>query len=559
MAVLRLARTQPATSQDEDPVVAEAVQLALSGGAAVRLEARVWAAVDLLHRPGRRQDGLALAREVTAELETRGIHGELAAQWRLLLAFHTGQAGDTALAQRLLAAMINTGPAEQRDAAAAVLRAIGGPHADTQLQVILLNDELTRTPADADDDLLRLHHALADSYVTLGDYRRALHHGSQELPLRCRIQGNDHPDTLTARGNIANWTGHSGDAAGALRVWQELLPDRLRVLGPRHRDTLVTRHNIAAWTGRCGDAAGALRLSQDLLPDQVRVLGPRHPDTLTTRSNIANWTGQRGNAAGALRLSQDLLPDQVRVLGPRHPDTLTTRHNIAFWTGQCGDAAGALRLSQDLLPDQVRVLGPGHPDTLATRHNIATWTGRGGDAAGALRLFQDLLPDHGAGAWPGPPRHPGHPQQHRVLDRRARRRGGGAAPDPGPAARPGAGAGPRPPRAPWPPAATSRTGPATAGTRRRRCACPRNCCPTWCGYWAQNTPTPWPPAATSRTGRRFRREARHIPATPPGDVRPGAGPGSHGPGGPPRGALALHRRQFEDVAAILASLNRNRA
>ena len=114
MAVLRLAGTQPATSQDEDPIVAEAVELALSGGAAVRPEARVWAAVDLLHRPGRRQDGLRLAREVTAELETRGIHGELAAQWRLLLAFHTGQAGDTALAQRLLATMINTGSAGQR-------------------------------------------------------------------------------------------------------------------------------------------------------------------------------------------------------------------------------------------------------------------------------------------------------------------------------------------------------------------------------------------------------------------------------------------------------------
>ena len=142
----------------------------MSGGAAVRTEARVWAAVDLLHRPDHRQDGLRLAHQVTAELEDRHIHGDLADQWRLLLAFHTGKAGDTALAERLLTTMISSGPHPQQDAAAAVLRAIGGPYADTQLQIILLQDELARTPADADDDLLRLHHTLAADYDMLGEY-----------------------------------------------------------------------------------------------------------------------------------------------------------------------------------------------------------------------------------------------------------------------------------------------------------------------------------------------------------------------------------------------------
>jgi hypothetical protein len=51
IAMLRLARIRPgAQDQADDPVVAEAVQLAMSGGAAVRPEARVWAAVDLLRQ-----------------------------------------------------------------------------------------------------------------------------------------------------------------------------------------------------------------------------------------------------------------------------------------------------------------------------------------------------------------------------------------------------------------------------------------------------------------------------------------------------------------------------
>jgi hypothetical protein len=393
MAALRLARTRPGGAEDDDPLVREAVALALAGGAAVRLEARLWAAVDLLHRPGRREDGLRLASQVTAELESRQLPAKAVGKWRLLLAFHAGQAGDTALAQRLLATMITTGPAGQQDAARAVLRAIGGPHADTRLQITLLQAELTQTPAAADSDRLRLHHALANGYDTLGDYRHALRHGEHELPLRRRLQGDDHPDALITRGNIASWTGRGGDPAGALRLYQELLPDLVRVLGPAHPDTLATRGNIARWTGQCGDPARALRLSQELLPDLVQILGPAHPHTLTTRHNLADWTGQCGDPAGALRLFQELLPDQVRVLGPDHPDTLTTRHLLALWTGESGDPATALRLLEELLPDLVRVLGPDHPETLTTRGHVAGWTGQCGDPAGALRLFQELLPD----------------------------------------------------------------------------------------------------------------------------------------------------------------------
>jgi tetratricopeptide (TPR) repeat protein len=392
MACLRLARTRPAPG-GRDPLVEEAISATLAAGAAIGLEARVWAAADLLGRDGDREQALALAGQVTDELETRAGLGEAGDQWRLLLAFAAGRAGRPDLAQRLLAPMLSSGTASREKAAQAVLRAVDGPHADIRLQIIVLQAELEATLGTAEDDQLRLHAALADSYDDLGIYPQALGHGRHELALRQRLQNPDHPGTLTTRNNIAAWTGECGDAAGALRLFTPLLPDQERVLGPDHPGTLTTRNNIAAWTGECGDAAGALRLATALLPDQERVLGPDHPGTLSTRGNIAFWTGECGDAAGALRLATALLPDRERVLGPDHPDTLTTRNNIAFLTGQCGDAAGALRLATALLPDQERVLGPDHPGTLTTQNNIAGWTGLCGDAAGALRLATALLPD----------------------------------------------------------------------------------------------------------------------------------------------------------------------
>jgi Tetratricopeptide repeat len=140
---------------------------------------------------------------------------------------------------------------------------------------------------------------------------------------------------VTAAGNA--WddspAGQQGgvDKAGALKLFKELLPDQIRILGNDHPDVLDTRENIASFTADCGDSQSALRLSRELLSDKVRVLGRNHPDVLLNRSNIAYLTGMCGDAKGASRLFQELLPDQTRVLGRNHPDVHTTRNNIVFW------------------------------------------------------------------------------------------------------------------------------------------------------------------------------------------------------------------------------------
>jgi hypothetical protein len=390
MAYLRLAR--PAAG-NADTVTAEAIERALAEGAMVGLEARVWAAAALLARDGNRAQAVTLSGQVAADLDARTRLGDPGDQWRLLLAFHAGKAGLPSLAQRLLAPLLASGTAAREKPALAVLHAIDGPHADTRLQVILLQAELDTTPATAEEDQLRIHAALGAAYEDLGIYPQALAHGHRELALRGRLQHRGHPAILSARSDIARLTGWCGDAATALGLTTALLPDQERVLGPDHADTLTTKSNIAVWTAECGDAATALRLTTALLPDQERVLGPDHPYTLATRNNVATWTFRCGDAATALRLFTALLPARERVLGRDHPDILPTRNNIAFLTGECGDPGTALRLFTALLPEQERLLGPDHPDTLTTRSNIAHWTWRSGDGAAAVRLVTALLPD----------------------------------------------------------------------------------------------------------------------------------------------------------------------
>jgi hypothetical protein len=66
----------------------------------------------------------------------------------------------------------------------------------------------------------------------------------------------------------------------------------MRVQGPDHPTTLTTRHNLASWRGRAGDAAGAAAALTELLKDRMRVQGPDHPHTLTTRHELAYWREQ---------------------------------------------------------------------------------------------------------------------------------------------------------------------------------------------------------------------------------------------------------------------------
>ena len=242
--------------------------------------------------------------------------------------------------------------------------------------------------------------------------------------------GPDHPDTLTARHDLAWWRHQTGDAAGAATALTELLDDQLRVLGPDHPDTLTTRHNLAAWRDWVGDFGAAFAVAEvlddrlrvlgpdhpdtlttrhlaawhyqraaavtaltELLEDQLRVLGPDHPDTLTTRSALAQKQYE-GDAAGAVTALTALLDDHLRVLGPDHPDTLTTRTDLAHWRGWAGDAAGAVTALTEVLDDRLRVLGPDHPDTLTTRTDLAFWRGRAGDAAGAVTALTELLDDY---------------------------------------------------------------------------------------------------------------------------------------------------------------------
>ena len=61
-----------------------------------------------------------------------------------------------------------------------------------------------------------------------------------------RILGDDHPQTLTARSNLASAYQLVGDLARAIPLHEHVLSDYQRILGDDHPDTQMVRQVLAA-------------------------------------------------------------------------------------------------------------------------------------------------------------------------------------------------------------------------------------------------------------------------------------------------------------------------
>ncbi|MGY5051140.1 tetratricopeptide repeat protein, partial [Streptomyces sp. 900105755] len=242
-------------------------------------------------------------------------------------------------------------------------------------------------------DTLTARSNLANAYGDAGRVQEALDLRERVLADYERILGDDHPATLSARNNLANSYGDAGRIQEALDLGERVLADYERILGDNHPATLSARNNLANSYGDAGRVQEALDLGERVLADRERILGDDHPDTLTARNNLANAYGDAGRIQEALDLGERVLADYERILGDDHPDTLSARNNLANSYGDAGRVQEALDLRERVLADRERILGDDHPDTLSARSNLANAYGDAGRVQEALDLRERVLAD----------------------------------------------------------------------------------------------------------------------------------------------------------------------
>ncbi|GHJ43144.1 tetratricopeptide repeat protein [Catellatospora sp. TT07R-123] len=242
-------------------------------------------------------------------------------------------------------------------------------------------------------DTLTSRHNLAVAYRVAGRVAEATALFEQVLADRRRVLGDDHPNTLTSRNNLAVAYQEAGRVAEATALFEQVLADRLRVLGDDHPNTLISRNYLASAYRVAGRVAEATALFEQVLADYRRVLGDDHPNTLTSRNDLAVAYQVAGRVAEATALFEQVLADYRRVLGDDHPDTLISRSNLAGAYQVAGRVAEATALYEQVLADRLRVLGNDHPNTLTSRSNLAGAYRVAGRVAEATALYEQVLAD----------------------------------------------------------------------------------------------------------------------------------------------------------------------
>ncbi|OFA04903.1 KGGVGR-motif variant AAA ATPase [Duganella sp. HH101] len=234
---------------------------------------------------------------------------------------------------------------------------------------------------------------LGELYRSEGKLRQASACFEESMALRQRGLGEDHPDTLVSKSNLAVVLRSQGQLDDAQFLEECIVEARERMLGAEHLDTLAARANLAATLAGQGRLAEALAMQDAVLEAYVRMLGAEHLLTLACKAGRADMLFLRGDTEHARIAQEQVLAARKRLLGAEHADTLRSKAALATTLLRMQELDAAGSLFDAVLQAQVRRLGPDHPETRKVREQLADVQMQLGGPMGARIGEQALVPE----------------------------------------------------------------------------------------------------------------------------------------------------------------------
>ena len=127
------------------------------------------------------------------------------------------------------------------------------------------------------------------------------------------MQGEEHPDTLTALGNLAVTYGKLGDRRKALELEEKVYALRYKVLGEEHPDTRTARSNLTRTLQNLKELKRKAERLKRTASLWNMLLGPKHPKTLSSRSGLAETLDALGEHGQALAICDELAEVGARL------------------------------------------------------------------------------------------------------------------------------------------------------------------------------------------------------------------------------------------------------
>ncbi|KAF7336352.1 FabD/lysophospholipase-like protein [Mycena venus] len=183
--------------------------------------------------------------------------------------------------------------------------------------------------------------------------------------------GEDHPDTLRAKENLATTYRKMGQWNKAEELLVVLLEKRRETLREDHPDILSAMGSLAVVYYQLGHWNKAEKLQAPVLEKQRETPREDHPDTLTAMEILAVTYSQMGQWSTAEELEVGMFKKQSETLGGDHPDTLTAMEMLAVICRNLGQWNEVEMFQAVILLKHIETLGEDHPNTLEAVVNLA--------------------------------------------------------------------------------------------------------------------------------------------------------------------------------------------
>ncbi|MBO3736889.1 tetratricopeptide repeat protein [Actinoplanes flavus] len=136
-----------------------------------------------------------------------------------------------------------------------------------------------------------LPYTVWESFSNAGLHRSAIEYQRPVSEKAARLLGDQHPETIGARADLAFSCWEDGRTHAAIALEEQVLTDSERVLGDQHPDTILARANLAASYQQDGRTDDAIALLSRAVEEFRTVLGPEHPDTEGCARMLNGWIG----------------------------------------------------------------------------------------------------------------------------------------------------------------------------------------------------------------------------------------------------------------------------
>ncbi|KAF7541977.1 hypothetical protein G7Z17_g11846 [Cylindrodendrum hubeiense] len=180
-------------------------------------------------------------------------------------------------------------------------------------------------------DLARNEYNLALAQDAKGQYDESEKLYCSALSLLSEDMKLNKPDSTTEElflkifGSLAAMYCAQAQFDKAEAAFQVVLPRQLVALGQNHPETLVTRHNVALLMQERGEVDKAADELQQVLMAQHSLLGSDDPVTLRTACSVALNLRLREKYDESRKVYREVLKSQKEILGKTHTDTVRTK------------------------------------------------------------------------------------------------------------------------------------------------------------------------------------------------------------------------------------------